>query len=272
MNVLFYVIKFSTLFFILLFILSYIAFLGILYVSQRKLIYFPPKVRPSLESFRGVYTEIQTQTKDQLKLTHWYAKQGQPYIIVFHGNASNIEVYAYKFRFLVDKGYSILLISYRGYGDNPGQPTESDLISDSALALEWLLKQEGISSKEVVLYGESLGSGVAVALGTQYPFKGLILDGAFSSLTKVGQSAYPFIPVQWLLKDTWDSKSRIQKVHSPTLFIHSKKDSIIPFRFGQSLFQAANEPKQHIWLEHLGHNENKLEIESVKKVIFDFLQ
>ena len=267
MNAFFYAIRFLILFFIL----SYIAFLGILYVSQRKLIYLPSKVRPSLGSLSGVYTEIQIQTRDQLKLTHWYAKQGRPYIVVFHGNATNIENQAYRLKFLVDQGYSVLLVSYRGYGDNPGQPTELDLISDSALALEWLFKQEGISSKEVVLFGESLGTGVAVALAAQYPFKGLILDGAYSSITEVGQSAHPFIPIRWLLKDTWDSKSRIQKVQSSTLFIHSKKDTVIPFRFGQSLFQSANEPKRYIWLEHSGHDDN-LEIESVRKSIFDFLQ
>ena len=258
-----YIIKIS--------VLSYVVLVGIMYVFQRKFIYFPSKVRPTLGGFSEIYTEIQTQTKDQLMLTHWYAKQGRPYIVVLHGNAGNITNRAYRFQFLIDKGYSVLLVSYRGYGANPGQPTESDLISDSSLVLEWLLKQEGISSKDVVLFGESLGSGVAIALAAQYPVKGLIFDGAHSSIAEVGQSAYPFIPVRWLLKDKWNSLSRIQKVKAPTLFIHSKKDSIVPFRYAQKLFQAANEPKKHIWLEHSGHNDN-LEVESVRKSIFDFLR
>ena len=263
MNSFLYAIKF--------FILFYIALLGIMYVFQRKLIYFPSKVRPSLGNFSDVYTEIQTQTEDQLKLTHWYAKQGRPYIVVLHGNAGNIEDRAYKFKFLVNQGYSVLLVSYRGYGANPGQPTESNLIADSALVLEWLFKQEGALPEETVFFGESLGSGVAIALANQYPVKGLIVDGAYSSMAEVGQSNFPFLPVRWLLKDTWDSQSRIQKIQSPILFIHSKKDSIVPFRFGQSLFQAANEPKKYIWLEHSGHNDT-LETESVRKSIFDFLQ
>ena len=253
------------------FIFFYIVFLGIMYIFQRKFIYFPSKTKPMLGSLSGIYTEVQTQTKDQLTLTHWYAKQGQPHIVVFHGNAGNIENRGHRFKFLVDQGYSLLLVSYRGYGTNPGQPTEKDLISDSALVLEWLFKQEGISSKDVVFFGESLGSGVAVALATQYPIKGLIFDGAFSSLAEVGQSAYPFLPAKWLTKDSWNSKSRIKKVQSPSLFIHSKKDSVVPFRFGQKLFQAANEPKKHIWLEHSGHNDN-LETGSVRKSIIDFLQ
>ena len=242
-----------------------------MYVFQRKLIYLPSKARPSLESFSEIYTDVQTQTKDKLTLTHWYAKKGSPYIVVFHGNAGNIENRAYKFRFLMSEGYSVLLASYRGYGDNPGQPTEQDLIADSSLILEWLFKQEKISAKDVVLLGESLGSGVAVALATQYPVRGLILDGAYSSITDVGQATYPFIPVRRLLKDTWDSEFRIQKVQSPILFIHSKNDSVIPFRFAHKLFQAANKPKKHIWLEHSGHDDN-LETESVKKSIVYFLQ
>ena len=256
---------------VLFFIFSYVTLLGIAYVFQRKLIYFPLKTRPSLENLEGIYTEVHIQTKDQLKLTHWYAKQDRPYILVFHGNGGNIEGRGYGFKFLVDHGYSVLLVSYRGYGDNPGQPTEKDLISDSALVLEWLFKQEGISAEEVVLFGESLGSGVAIALAAQYPVKALIFNGAYSSVAEVGQSAYPFLPVRWLLKDTWDSLSRIQKVRAPFLFIHSKKDSIVPFRFANKLFQAANEPKKYIWLEDSGHNDN-LEIESVRKSIIDFLQ
>ena len=215
--------------------------------------------------------KFKLKQKDKLSLTHWYAKQGPPYVVVFHGNAGNIEDRAYKFKFLVDQGYSVLLVSYRGYGDNPGQPRESHLISDSDLALEWLLKKEKISAKDVVLFGESLGSGVAVALATQYPVSGLIFDGAFSSVTDVGQAVYPFIPVRLLLKDAWDSQSRISKVHAPLLFIHSKNDAVIPFRFAQKLFKAANEPKKHIWLKHSGHNDN-LEMESVRESILDFLQ
>lgn len=256
---------------ILFLIFSYVTLLGVAYVFQRKLLYFPLKLRPSLEGLNGIYTEVHTQTKDQLSLTHWYAKRGQPYVVVFHGNGGNIEGRGYRFQFLVDHGYSVLLASYRGYGGNAGQPTEKDLISDSALVLEWLLKEEGISSKEIVLFGESLGSGVAIALATQYSVKALIFDGAFSSASEVGQSAYPFFLVRWLMKDTWDSESRIPKVKSPLLFIHSKKDSIVPFHFGHKLFQAANEPKKHIWLEDSGHNEN-IEKESVRKSIIDFLQ
>ena len=266
MGSLFHILKYLVIF--------YTLFLGIVYLFQRRLIYFPLKVPPSLGTLSEVYTPVQTQTKDNLTLTHWYARQNglySPHVVVLHGNAGNIEDRAYKFQFLVDQGCSLLLVSYRGYGDNPGKPTESNLIDDSALALEWLFKQNRVSPKDVVLFGESLGSGVAIALATKYPVRGLIFDGAYSSVTEVGQSTFPFVPVQWLLKDTWDSKSRILNVHSPILFIHSKNDSIIPFRFAEKLFQIANEPKKNIWLESSDHNDN-LETETVRQSIIDFIQ
>lgn len=256
---------------ITVFILFYIIFVSIMYVLQRKLLYYPWKAQPSLKNLGGIYSEVQTQTEDQLTLTHWYARRGLPYIVVLHGNAGNIEGRGYKFNFLVDQGYSVLLVSYRGYGGNPGQPTEKDLISDSSLALEWLFRKEGISSKEVVLLGESLGSGVAVALAVKYPVRGLIFDGAYSSISDVGQSVYPLLPVRWLLKDTWNSKDRIQKVRSPTLFIHSRKDKLVPFRFALRLFEAAHEPKKYIWLEQIDHNGN-LQTKAVRDSIVEFIQ
>ena len=263
MNTFFYALR--------LFILCYIGLLTVLYFFQRKLIYYPSKTRPDLESFKDLYTEIQTQTKEGFKLTHWYAKQGTTYIVIFHGNAGNIEDRAYKFKFLADQGYSILLVSYRGYGLNLGKPSEQLLIEDSALVLEWLLKEEGISSKEVILFGESLGSGVAIALASQYSVKALIFEGAFSSVADVGQSIYPFIPVRWMLKDKWDSTKRIKTVQAPSLFIHAKQDSIVPFRFGKRLFESANKPKKHLWLDNTDHNFT-LEEESVKNSIIDFIQ
>ena len=240
-----------------------------LYSFQRKLIYSPSKEQPSLEGFKGVYTEVKTQAKEG-KLTHWYSKQGDPFIIVFHGNAGGIEGRGGKFKFLADQGYSVLLAGYPGYDLNPGKPTEKNLIDSSKFVLEWFLKERGISSKEVILFGESLGSGVALALASQYPVKAVVLDGAFSSVTDIGKSVYPFVPVRWILKDKWDSESRIHKVKAPLLFIHSKEDSTVPFRFGKKIFLSANEPKKHIWLEG-GDHESNLDNDSVKKSIIDFI-
>ena len=253
-----------------IFLVCYIVVLCFLYFFQRKLIYYPSKSRPNLENFKNIYTEVNTQTKEAFNLIHWYHKKSAPYIIVFHGNAGNIEDRGLKFKFLTDH-YSVLLASYRGYGLNPGKPTEKHLIEDSSLVLKWLLKQEGVSSKEVILFGESLGSGVVTALATQYTVKAVIFDGAFSSVTDVSKSIYPFMPVSLMLKDKWNSEERIKKVQAPTLFIHSKQDRTVSFRFGKKLFASANEPKKHIWLEGPGHTSN-LDEEFVKKSVIDFIE
>ena len=108
-------------------------------------------------------------------------------------------------------------------------------------------------------------------LATRYPVKALIFDGAPSSIADVGQGIYPFLPVRWLIKDSWNTKRRIKKVKTPSFFIHAKKDSVVPFHFGKKLFQSANEPKKHLWLDDTDHNSN-LEKDSVKQTIIDFIQ
>ena len=263
MSAFLYIVKF--------FLLCYLVLVAVLYLFQRELIYVPSKSRPFLGDLSSVYKEVQTSTEDGLFLTHWYSRQSPPYIVVFQGNAGNIEGRGQLYKFLTDQKYSVLLVGYRGYGANPGKPTEKHLIDDSHFVLEWLLKKEGISSKDLILFGESMGSGVAVAVAVQYPVRALIFDGAPSSVADVAQTVYPFIPVHWLIKDAWDTHSRITKIKAPSFFIHSKKDSVVPFRFGKKLFLAANEPKKHLWLEDSDHNSN-LEKESVRKSIIDFIQ
>jgi len=239
------------------------------YFFQRKLIYFPSKTRPSLGVLSSVYSQVYTKTADEIQLLHWYARQGRPVIVVFQGNAGSIEDRGYKFRFLADQGYSVLLVGYRGYGSSSGRPTEQNLIADSALVVDWLLQKEQLSTKDIVFFGESLGSGVAISLAVRYKVKGLIFEGAPSSVMEVAQGAYPFLPVRWLMKDTWNSGFRIKNIKdTPKLFIHAKQDSIVPFHLGRKLFNEALEPKKPLWLNRTGHVDN---LDLVYKEVLDFL-
>ena len=240
------------------------------YVLQRRLIYFPLKSAPMLGALSSVYTQIYTQTSDGIRLLHWYARKEPPVVVVFHGNAGSIEGRGYKFKFLVDQGYSVLLAGYRGYGSNSGFPTEKDFIADSFLLVDWLLKEEGLSAQDIVFFGESLGSGPAIALAVQYKVKSLIFEGAPSSVMDIAQKAYPFLPVRWLLKDSWDSQSRIKNIKdTPKLFIHAKQDSVVPFHWGQKLFNSALEPKRSLWLDRAGHIDN---LDLVQKEVLNFLK
>ena len=248
----------------------YCVLVWVAYIFQRKLMYFPLKSKLSIDAVNGIYSQVYTKTLDEIQLLHWYAQKDSSVIVVFHGNAGNIEGRGHKFKFLVDQGYSVLLVGYRGYGPNPGKPTEKDLIADSALAVDWLLEQKRFSPKDIVFFGESLGSGVAIALALQYNVKGLIFEGAPSSAIEIGQEVYPFLPVKRILKDTWDSQSRIQVLEGiPKLFIHARKDSVVPFHLGQRLFDKAPEPKKSLWLNRKGHMDN---LELVQQEVLDFLR
>ena len=246
-----------------------------LYFYQRKLIYHPSTSTPQLHSsLSQYYTTFQTKTQDGISLTHWLHQspdKKKPWIVVFHGNAGHIESRGYKYQFLAQAGYSILLASYRGYGGNLGQPSESAIIQDSKLLLKELIEKENLSPQNIVLYGESLGSCVAVAMAIEHPVQKMILEGAPSSVLDIGKSVFPFLPVSWILKDTWNSTDRIQKIHKmPLLFIHGKQDHTVPFRFGQKLYQWANPPKTRVWMEHREHND-LLEDASTRQAILQFL-
>ena len=251
--------------------LAVLIFFGGSYFWQRKLIYFPDQTKPKLnENHPYPWKEVKTTVKDQLELNHWWILQKAPIILVFHGNAGNIKDRSFKFNFLIEKGYSVFLAGYRGYGGNPGKPSEEKIIEDAEWIVKWIIENTQYSTNQIILFGESLGSCVSIALAEKYPFKGLIFEGAPSSVLDVGRHHYPFIPVRLFLKDTWDSLSRIKNVRSPLLFIHSRKDKIVPFRFGQKLFNEAPDPKQAVWLEHTGHTDN-LDEPAVQKAILNFI-
>ena len=256
-------------YFIKLAVSTYAAILLVTYFFQRKFLYYPSKEKPNIDSFRSVYSEVQVPAG--VSLLHWNARRGLPYIVILHGNAGHIESRAAVYQFLAEQGYSVFLMSYRGYGGNPGTPSEKNIVLDASLTLDWLVKKENISAKDIVLLGESLGSGPAVFLAGKYPVKALIIESGFSSVADVGQSAYPFLPVKLLLKDSWNSFQRIKRVSAPSLFIHAKKDPVVPFRFGEKLFSAAEGPKKSLWLERRGHADN-LNHPSVKASVLDFLR
>ena len=246
-----------------------------LYFYQRKLIYHPLTSTPQLHSsLSQYYTTLQTKTQEGMFLTHWHYQspdKKKPWIVIFHGNAGHIESRGYKYQFFAQAEYSILLASYRGYGGNPGKPSETAIIQDSQLLLKELMEKEKLSPQDIILYGESLGSCVAVAMAVEYPVQKMILEGAPSSVLDIGQHVFPFLPVSWILKDTWNSTARIQKIHKmPLLFIHGKQDRTVPFRFGQKLYQQAPPPKTKIWMKNREHND-LLEDSSTQQTILQFL-
>ena len=227
----------------------------ILYVFQRQLIYFPAKETPDRHRFHADDMQIITlHTDDGLSLNAWYkpAAIGKPTVLLAHGNASHMGYRMPLARQLIDKGYGVLLVEYRGYGGNQGMPTEQGLYSDARAGMAFL-NQQGVSSQHVVLYGESLGTGVATKMATEYAVCAVVLQSPYTSLATVARYHYPWIFLS--PRDKFDSFSRIRNIHAPLLILHGTKDSVVPFEEGLALFKQAIEPKQWVALPNKGHSQ-----------------
>ena len=238
-------------------ILVYVGFVILMFFFQRSLMYHPLDAHLDPKRFDlPEMSVIELVTEDGLKLQSWYkqAKQQQPTILFLHGNAGHIGYRSRKVKPLLSTGYGLLLLSYRGYGSNPGKPTEEGLYLDAKAALKYL-QDQGIKPNSIVLYGESLGTGVAVETAQGRNLAGMILEAPFTSMADTASRHYPFMPVRKLLKDRYNSAEKIVTFQSPLLIIHGENDNIVPFELGRRLFDAANEPKRFLPLKHAGHND-----------------
>lgn len=244
-----------------------------LYLVQRSLLYFPDRSVPDPARYglADAITPIDYRTADGLVLSAWYrpaARTDQATIVYFHGNAGHHGDRGPVVRYLWEAGYGVLLAGYRGYGGNPGTPSEAGLAADARAAVDWLTEQ-GVAPGCMVLYGESLGSGVAVRLASETPVAAVLLESPFSSIADVGQAQYPIFPVKLLLRDRFDSLSRIAGIGAPLLVMHGEADRTVPIRFGRRLFDAAVEPKRAWWVPAAGHVD--LHRHGASDVVLEFL-
>jgi len=234
-------------------VIAYLALVVLTYFMQRSMMYYPTRhIAAKPENMQSV----QLTTNDNLQLNAWYhpAKIGMPTLIYFHGNAGNFSSRYALVETYIEKGYGVLLASYRGYAGNPGHPHEKGLYKDADAALNFL-KQNNISNKCIILFGESLGAAVAIHLANEHQVAGLILQSAFTSMTAVGQLHYPILPIKWLLKDRYNSQASIKNIHVPLLFLQGENDKIVPATFSKQLFASANEPKKIQLYANVGHND-----------------
>jgi fermentation-respiration switch protein FrsA (DUF1100 family) len=236
--------------------LVYGVFIGSLFVMQKSLMYFPDPARfdPALWALKEM-EPLNVTTEDGLHLISWYRPALKPdtlTIVFFQGNAGHLGYRNYKVRPWLDSGYGVLMIGYRGFG-NPGTPSEEGLYMDAQAAIE-AIRAKGVREDGLVFYGESMGTGVATQMATEYAALALILESPYTSIPDVGADRYPLVPVRWLLRDRYDSIGKIAKVHMPLLLLHGEIDQVVPIKFGKKLFAAANEPKQAIYVADAGHN------------------
>jgi len=250
----------------------YLGVVGVMYVLQRKMMYFPAQALPApAEIGAPDLKEIRLVTDDGLQLVAWRKPASRPdgaEILYFHGNGGNIAHRAEKVRPFLAAGHGILLLSYRGYGGNPGAPDEAGLFADARAAYDALIA-EGVAPSRIAVLGESLGSGVAVYLAAEREVGAVLLEAPYTSAADVGQKAYPFVPVKLLMKDRFDSAARIARVTAPLQIVHGEADRVIPAEFGRRLFAAANEPKEAVFIP--GGNHGNLELFQLQKYQLDFL-
>src|SRR5215470_8269657 len=239
---------------LLIAVVGYGGVLGLMYVFQRALMYFPDSTRtaPAAAGLPQAQ-EVTLTSSDGEKLIAWFVppKGPKPMIIYFHGNAGALDLRAGRFKWVIEDGTGLLALSYRGYGGSTGKPTETGLISDGMAAYDFALART--PARNLVLWGESLGTAVAVAVAAERQVAGVILDAPFTSIADVGAAAYPFAPVRWLIKDPFHSDERIARVTAPLLVLHGERDRIVPIVFGERLFSLANEPKRMVHFPFGGH-------------------
>lgn len=236
-------------------LLIILLFGAVLYALQRSFIYLPAKVTPQRAAFGAEDMEkVELQTEDGLSLLAWYkaARQGMPTLVYFHGNAGHIGYRMPIARKLMEAGIGVLLVEYRGYAGNPGRPSEKGFYRDGEAAMQFLSKR-GLQPEEMVLYGESIGSGVATYLAVNLPVCAVVLQAPMSSLTRIARFHYPWLPFSpW---DKYDSLKRINQIEAFLLILHGKRDRVVPYEEGEKLFAKAVEPKNMISFTDRGHND-----------------
>ncbi len=227
-----------------------------LYFFQRSVMYHPSSGTQSPERAGLPEMEpVQIKTEDGLSLLAWWSRPKsteKPVIAFFHGNAGTIAYRNFKVRPLLDKGYGVLLLAYRGYSGNSGSPTEPGLYADARGVMKFLDAKD-IPEKRRVLYGESLGTGLAVYLASTGHGGAVILESPYTSIADVAAARFPIFPVRVLVKDQFDSLARLDKVRIPLFVIHGEKDNVVAAKFGKRLFAAANKPKEAAFIPAAGH-------------------
>ncbi len=240
-----------------------------LFIFQRKIL-FNVSGKPKKPSVYGLNNieEFKISTSDGIKLLSWYSKptDKQPLLVYFHGNSFDIGERAFRVIRYINAGWGVLLFAWRGYSGNDGKPSENNLYKDAEAVLNWLNDQTQIDKSNIVLYGESLGTGVAVEMATRYTFKSVILEAPFTSIPDVAQKRYKIFPSKYLVLDKFDNLSKIDKILCPILVISGKKDEIIPHSHSIKLFNKANHPKDCLFIDEAMHN-NLYDFDIEKKVI-----
>jgi hypothetical protein len=239
-------------------VVLYLLCLAVFFATQRKLLYYPSHFYTALADahVNPAFREISVRTQDGTELKAWYAPAStkQFTIVFFHGNADSLRSAAQIADPYIAAGYGFLLTEYRGYSGLPGSPTEIGLYDDARAWLQYLIVR-GIESRRIILYGHSLGTGVAVQMASEFRVGGLMLLAPYLSIPKMAQVDFPFFPSTLLALDRFDNEKKVPNIHVPLLVVNGSSDQVIPASQGKKLYSLANEPKEFRSLPDRGHND-----------------
>ena len=233
----------------------YILILVFLYFNQRNLLYHPNENNYSGDKISVDIKKVTILTSDNIELLGWYHEKNIKdfkTIIYFHGNAGSLENRIHKLNHFHEMNVNFLIIAWRGFSGNNGNPSEQGLYVDGKSAIDWLIKK-GVDEKNLILYGESLGTGVATHLAQNRSFAGVILETPFTSMIDTAKKFYPYIPVSLLLKDKFENYKKIKNINSPILVMHGEVDQIVPFFMGKKIYELANKPKYSYFTKYDDH-------------------
>jgi uncharacterized protein len=255
-------------------ILAYVGICAYLYMFQRDILYHPSPIyaAPNPSALLAMQ-EVEVLTQDGITLHSWYAPAPPhaPTIVFLHGNAGGLQERTPTYHAIIEAGYGLLALEYRGYSGNAGRPTEEGLYHDGRAAFTYLQTQ-GVAADNVVLMGHSLGTGVAVQLATEYPLHALVLIAPFTSMVAMANEQYWYVPAGVLLKDRYDSLSKAARVEEPVLIFHGQNDALIPVAHAVALDSAlTSAPRKHLVIDPSAKH-NDVPMDSILTALETLLQ
>ncbi|MCX7829985.1 MAG: alpha/beta hydrolase [Acidobacteria bacterium] len=248
--------------------LVYIVLCFYLYFNQDAYIFFPERTITAIPKTFGMnYEDLFLEAGGEAKINVWHIPNEKRQLIIHcNGNGGNMSDRVEKYALLYSMGFSVIGFDYRGYGKSSGTPSEKGFYEDLRKVVSFA-EQKGYNKENIILYGESIGGGVALQIATESRFCALVLESTFTSLDEMARIYYKLFPTKLLLKYRFNNSEKINKINCPVAIMHSQEDEIVPYFMGKKLFEKANEPKIFIELKK-GHNDGGIIIcpESAKEL------
>lgn len=244
-------------------LIIYTSVLILLFIFQRNLMYHPDENNYFGDKLEVKIEKVQIKTSDNISLLGWFHNKdlkNYKTILYLHGNAGKLENRIHKLNHFKNMDVNFLIIAWRGFSGNEGKPSEKGLYEDGKSAIMWL-NSLGVVKEDIIIYGESLGTGIATEIAQNKNFSGLVLETPFTSMVEAAKNFYPYIPVGLILKDKYKNDEKIKNITIPILVMHGEADQIVPFWMGKKVFDLANDPKYSYFTstdDHMMEYDEKL--------------